>query len=83
MSPSITLDYLEFEFVSEQLTKSLIVIAEFDKEITSLVAKKAQKEFVKFLESCQDYHQRLVQYHHQQHLLERHQGRLLLPEQVH
>ena len=56
MSPSITLDYLEFEFVSEQLTKSLIVIAEFDKEITSLVAKKAQKEFVKFLESCQDYH---------------------------
>jgi hypothetical protein len=47
MSPSITLDYLEFEFVSEQLTKSLIVIAEFDKEITSLVAKKAYKEFVK------------------------------------
>ena len=47
MSPSITLDYLQFEFVSEQLTKSLIVIAEFDKEITSLVAKKAYKEFVK------------------------------------
>ena len=46
MSPKITLDYLEFEFVSEQLTKSLIVIAEFDKEITSLVAKKAYKEFV-------------------------------------
>jgi len=41
MSPIITFDYLEFEFVSEQLTKSSFVIAEFDKEITSLVAKKA------------------------------------------
>ena len=41
-------DYLEFELFSELLTKSLIVIAEFDKEIISLVAEKVYKEFVKF-----------------------------------